>query len=242
MPVLLKINLGNLSFLIARNLHAVVQDLADSFVYKVDQSRADDLVVFALFLQHCQAHGSAKAIQAVIEAFTKMFDIGNRSIYAAISHHDLDEEQSQLVLKSVFLLNSAYQAIVVPKPAAALFEASNRASLFAVFGGNPGTTSYLDKIKWMLDIYKPLIGEYAAQMSDFLQTESHDKMIFRAYPKGLCIYKWINNDVALPDNKYLVSSPVSIPLVGLVQLIQLMVLYKTLSISPGELASKFSGK
>ncbi|KAJ1879715.1 fatty acid synthase alpha subunit Lsd1, partial [Coemansia sp. RSA 486] len=104
---------------------------------------------------------------------------------------------------------------------------------------NPGTTSYLDKARWMVDVYGPLIGDFVEQMSNFMQAESRDNRLVRAYPKGLCVSKWINNTLAVPDSQYLISSPVSIPLVGLVQLMQFMVLYKTLGVSPGELARRF---
>ncbi|KAJ2597032.1 hypothetical protein GGF39_003215, partial [Coemansia sp. RSA 1721] len=104
---------------------------------------------------------------------------------------------------------------------------------------NPGTASYLDQARWIVDVYGPLIGDFVEQMSDFMQAESRDNRLVRAYPKGLCVSKWINNTLAVPDSQYLISSPVSIPLVGLVQLMQFMVLYKTLGVTPGELARRF---
>ncbi|KAI8318483.1 hypothetical protein GQ54DRAFT_237194, partial [Martensiomyces pterosporus] len=42
-----------------------------------------------------------------------------------------------------------------------------------------------------------------------------------------------------PDSEYLLTVPVSIPAVGLIQLMQVMVAFKTLGLSPGELAKPF---
>ncbi|KAJ2507393.1 fatty acid synthase alpha subunit Lsd1, partial [Coemansia sp. RSA 1939] len=51
---------------------------------------------------------------------------------------------------------------------------------------------------------------------------------------------WITNPKEeLPSTEYLLSVAVSIPVVGLTQLMQIVVLYKTLGIAPGELAASF---
>ncbi|KAI8321102.1 hypothetical protein GQ54DRAFT_241681, partial [Martensiomyces pterosporus] len=42
-----------------------------------------------------------------------------------------------------------------------------------------------------------------------------------------------------PDSEYLLTVPVSMPAVGLIQLMQVMVAFKTLGLSPGELAKSF---
>ncbi|KAJ2634695.1 fatty acid synthase alpha subunit Lsd1, partial [Coemansia sp. RSA 1286] len=219
------------------DLHADVQDLADAFEENFSEASADRLYIFALFLQYCHDHGSFDVVKTVFKAFVKMFDFANQDIHAVVGSRGLDELQTQLVLKSFYSTQGVVQKVASSN--SALFASDVSANLFAVFGGNPGTTSHLDKARWMADVYGPLIGDFVEQMSDFMQAESRDKRLVRAYPKGLCVYRWINNTLAVPDDQYLISSPVSIPLVGLVQLMQFMVLYKTLGISPGELARRF---
>ncbi|KAJ2812529.1 fatty acid synthase alpha subunit Lsd1 [Coemansia furcata] len=43
----------------------------------------------------------------------------------------------------------------------------------------------------------------------------------------------------MPDEQYLLSIPVCLPLVGLIQLMHVVVLYKTLGVSPGDLVKRF---
>ncbi|KAJ2596486.1 hypothetical protein H4R99_004898, partial [Coemansia sp. RSA 1722] len=227
----------NVSFPVNQELEADAKSLVKTFDPDLDKATLDDFVCFALFLQHCVNKGFYDVAQAVFNEFCKQFDIGNKNIHVVASQRGLDEELASLALKTFF---SAYTLVGVFFPkSSALFDCSNDVCLFAVFGGNPGTTSYLDKARWMVNVYGPLIGDFVEQMSNFMQAESRDNRLVRAYPKGLCVSKWINNTLAVPDSQYLISSPVSIPLVGLVQLMQLMVLYKTLGVSPGELARRF---
>ncbi|KAJ2233635.1 fatty acid synthase alpha subunit Lsd1 [Coemansia sp. RSA 485] len=110
----------------------------------------------------------------------------------------------------------------------------------AVFGGNTGSTSYLDQARWMVDVYGPLISDYVVQVSEFLNAESMDDRLIDAYGDGLAIHRWITEPASVPEHEYLISSPVSMPLIGLVQLMQLMVLYKSFNVSPGDLARRFS--
>ncbi|KAJ1998698.1 fatty acid synthase alpha subunit Lsd1, partial [Coemansia thaxteri] len=109
----------------------------------------------------------------------------------------------------------------------------------ALFGGQRGTTSYMDEAAWMLDVYRPLLLDFVSHMSAFLHRESQDERVSYVYPKGLGILKWLTIDGTMPDEQYLLSIPVSMPLVGLAQLMHVMVLYKTLRVTPGELVKGF---
>ncbi|KAI8317922.1 hypothetical protein GQ54DRAFT_294655, partial [Martensiomyces pterosporus] len=76
-------------------------------------------------------------------------------------------------------------------------------------------------------------------MSAFLQRESQDPRIIGYYAKGLDVARWLASPESQPDPEYLLTVPVSIPAVGLIQLMQVMVAFKTLGLSPGELAKSF---
>ncbi|KAI8317976.1 hypothetical protein GQ54DRAFT_294624, partial [Martensiomyces pterosporus] len=76
-------------------------------------------------------------------------------------------------------------------------------------------------------------------MSAFLQRESQDHRISRCYAKGLDIAHWLASPESQPDSEYLLTVPVSIPAVGFIQLMQVMVAFKTLGLSPGQLAKSF---
>ncbi|KAJ2073744.1 fatty acid synthase alpha subunit Lsd1 [Coemansia sp. S155-1] len=109
----------------------------------------------------------------------------------------------------------------------------------ALFGGQRGTSNYLDEAEWLFDVYRPLLIDFVSRMSAFLHCESQDKRISHVYSKGLDVLRWLITSSAMPDDQYLLSIPVCLPLVGLIQLMQVMVLYKTLGISPGDLVKRF---
>ncbi|KAJ2842305.1 hypothetical protein GGI22_007594, partial [Coemansia erecta] len=76
-------------------------------------------------------------------------------------------------------------------------------------------------------------------MSAFLDAESKDPRVAQVYRKGLDVYKWICQPETAPNENYVCGAAISLPIVGLTQLMQIMVLFKTLRVSPGELVSRF---
>src|SRR5690606_7295383 len=57
--------------------------------------------------------------------------------------------------------------------------------------------------------------------------------------KGFDVLSWLNNVDSTPDVQYLLSAPVSLPLIGLLQLTHYAITCKVLGVEPGEL--KFAG-
>ncbi|KAJ2751656.1 fatty acid synthase alpha subunit Lsd1 [Coemansia pectinata] len=105
----------------------------------------------------------------------------------------------------------------------------------AMFGRQRGTGNYLDEAEWLLDVYRPLLLDFVSRMSAFLHRESQNKCVSHVYSKGLDVLCWLTTPYAMPEEQYLLL----IPLVGLIQLMHVMVLYKTLGISPGDLVKRF---
>ncbi|KAJ2470927.1 fatty acid synthase alpha subunit Lsd1, partial [Coemansia sp. RSA 2320] len=108
-----------------------------------------------------------------------------------------------------------------------------------MFGGQGGVDNYIEETRMLYATYRPLVSDYVACMSEFLQQEAGEAAFSQVYRKGLDVVAWLESDEEVPDQEYMLSVPVSIPVVGLTQLMQVMVLFKTLGISPGELASSF---
>ncbi|KAJ1784626.1 beta subunit of fatty acid synthetase, partial [Coemansia sp. RSA 2399] len=110
----------------------------------------------------------------------------------------------------------------------------------ALFGGqHGGAINCVYEASWLLDVYGPLVRDYLASMSEFLDTESKDSRVSQVYYNGLDLYKWICKPETAPCEDYVRGIAVSLPIVGLTQLMQIMVLFKTLRVSPGELVSRF---
>ncbi|KAJ2709241.1 beta subunit of fatty acid synthetase, partial [Coemansia spiralis] len=196
----------------------------------------------AQFLEHCAAHSEAAAV-AVLEALCREYGIPSTDVHAVVQQHGLDEAAAQRVLRAYYLLWSAEAArhcypAAGAQPLPALF-ASGETRLLAMFGGQPGSTAYIAEARWLLDVYRPLLGDFVARMSAHLAALALDDRLSVVYKKGLDVHKWLTG--LEPDAEYLVSAPVSMPLTGLVQLMHVMVLHKTLGVSPGELLHCFKG-
>ncbi|KAJ2436656.1 fatty acid synthase alpha subunit Lsd1, partial [Coemansia sp. RSA 2424] len=221
-----------------------IRELSHSFT--ADSTEALSAIeLHAAFIQHCVKHGSSEAVLAVFDAFCLTYGTATRDIHVIVQAQGLDEAAAQRVLKGYF---SAWPIVnghsgtppaawpVAPLPA--LFAAEST-GLMAMFGGQRGTSSYLDEAVWLLDVYRPLLSEFVSHMSAFLHRESQDKRVSFVYSKGLDVLRWLATPSAMPDDQYLLSIPVCQPIVGLIQLMHVMVLYKALGVSPGELVKRF---
>ncbi|KAJ2585155.1 fatty acid synthase alpha subunit Lsd1, partial [Coemansia sp. RSA 1797] len=230
-----------IELVISSELYDIVQELATTF--DVDSKQEFTAIeLHALFLRHCKVHNENAAL-AVLGAFCKDFDVPAANIHVVVQQQDLSEEAARLVLNAYYLLWNisaarCYYFSDNSQTLPALFSADS-AHLMAVFGGQPGLPSYLDEARWLFNAYGPLLSDFVMHMSEFLDAQARDGQLSGVYEKGLCVFKWLNQPGSEPDVDYLTAVPVSIPLTGLIQLMQLMVLYKTLGVSPGNLTQLF---
>ncbi|KAI8318029.1 hypothetical protein GQ54DRAFT_314874, partial [Martensiomyces pterosporus] len=214
------------------------EDLVQSFL---QTSPGGDLKtpieVHARFIEHCAPRSPDIAL-AAFAAFNNSFCTRN-NIHVVVQEHGLDANQAKAVLRGYFSAwNIASARGAVPSSAPALFPDPS-VSMMAIFGGQGGMDNYLDEARDLVDIYGPLLADYPARISAFLQRESQDPRISTCYAKGLDVARWLASPESQPDPEYLLTVPVSIPAVGLIQLMQVMVAFKTLGLSPGELAKSF---
>ncbi|KAJ2816610.1 fatty acid synthase alpha subunit Lsd1, partial [Coemansia sp. 'formosensis'] len=198
----------------------------------------------AAFIQHSVDRGSSEVALVVFDAFCQTYGITARDIHVVVQAHGLDEAAARRVLKGYFSAWSIVSSGGLPsslRPAAAtpaLF-AADSLGLMAMFGGQRGTSNYLDEAVWLFDVYRPLLTEFVSRMSAFLHRESQDKRVGFVYSKGLDVLNWITTSGSMPNELYLLSIPVCQPLVALIQLMHVMVLYKTLGVSPGDVVKHF---
>ncbi|OUM69465.1 hypothetical protein PIROE2DRAFT_38102 [Piromyces sp. E2] len=124
----------------------------------------------------------------------------------------------------------------------ALFQAvaKHKASIFAVFGGQ-GSEDYFEEIKEIYNTYETIVKSYLERMACILEELASKPELLQFFPKGLHVLKWLEEPETLPDNKYLVNAPISLPLVGLCQLLHYTVLYKSLDKTPDEMRRCFVG-
>ncbi|KAJ2318072.1 fatty acid synthase alpha subunit Lsd1, partial [Coemansia sp. RSA 2681] len=200
-----------------------VQELAHTFCARPTEALSA-IELHAAFIQYCVDWGSSKVALAVFDDFCQSFGTDTHNIHVIVQAQGLDDAAARRVLRGYFSAwpiatsrlnasSSARPAILIP----ALFAAES-VELMAMFGGQRGTSSYLDEAEWLLDVYRPLLSDFVFRMSAFLHRESQDSRVGFVYSKGLDVFRWLTTPSAMPDELYLLSIPVCLPLVGLIQL------------------------
>ncbi|ABN68335.2 Fatty acid synthase subunit beta Includes: 3-hydroxypalmitoyl-[acyl-carrier-protein] dehydratase; Enoyl-[acyl-carrier-protein] reductase [NADH]; [Acyl-carrier-protein] acetyltransferase; [Acyl-carrier-protein] malonyltransferase; S-acyl fatty acid synthas [Scheffersomyces stipitis CBS 6054] len=113
------------------------------------------------------------------------------------------------------------------------------AKLVAIFGGQGNTDDYFEELRDLYKLYKGLIHDdliepFAAKLAKLVKQDSaFDKI----YTQGLNILSWLSNPEQTPDQDYLLSVPVSCPVICIIQLCHYAITCKVLGLTPGELRS-----
>ncbi|KAJ2564852.1 hypothetical protein IW140_005573 [Coemansia sp. RSA 1813] len=230
----------------------IVQELVKTFSPTDGSALSTEIEVYAAFLEHC-VKSKPPSAPAVLDHFAHYFAIDSdaNDIHSVVSKHKLDESGARLVLRAFYLLwddpacSHNYRRAVSDRQHSvlpALFSTKSKASVMALFGGqHGGSINCMYEASWLLDVYGSLVRDYLASMSEFLDAESKDHRVSQLYYSGLNVYKWVCKPQTMPSEDYVRGIAVSLPIVGLTQLMQIKVLFKTLGVTPGELVNQFKG-
>ncbi|KAJ6066366.1 hypothetical protein N7444_000119 [Penicillium canescens] len=125
----------------------------------------------------------------------------------------------------------------------ALFSAASteEAGIYTVFGGQGNIEEYFDELRAIYTTYPSFISELILPSEELLHSLSREPEAKKLYPKGLDIMPWLKDRDAQPDTDYLVSAPVSLPFINLVQLAHYMVICNVLGRQQGELLERIKG-
>ncbi|ORX69118.1 hypothetical protein DL89DRAFT_284449 [Linderina pennispora] len=178
-------------------------------------SPATDIEILAAFATHC-ANANPDVSIAVFQHIHKTY-CASDNIHVVVQQLALSPDQAHTVLKGYYSVWDILEShgLLPDAPRPALFSEDN-IRLVAMFGGQDGTGHYLDEAALLFDGVSPT-------------------------SRAFCPV-WILSPETRPKAPYLALYPVSIMTVAVVQLMHLMVLYKTLRLSPGELSQSFKGK
>ncbi|KAK9387219.1 acyl transferase domain-containing protein [Lipomyces mesembrius] len=119
--------------------------------------------------------------------------------------------------------------------------AEGRASIFAIFGGQGNIEEYFDELRNVYSLYHGLIDDFIQHCARELLKLAADDRTMKVYSNGLDIMRWLREPESTPDLDYLVSAPVSLPLIGVTQLTHYAATCMILGKEPGELRSNLAG-
>lgn len=120
--------------------------------------------------------------------------------------------------------------------------ASNNAKLVAIFGGQGNTDDYFEELRELYQTYHSLISDVieaaASKLTELVKfTDDTEKV----YTQGFNLIQWLKHPEMTPENDYLLSIPISCPLIGVIQLVHYAVTARVLGFTPGKLRSHLIG-
>jgi fatty acid synthase subunit beta len=182
-----------------------------------------------------------EVLKLVLNEFERAFMRGN-DVHAIAAGLSGITAKKVLVVQSYYAGRAAAGRVTKPYDSA-LFRAAaeDNVNIYTVFGGQGNIEEYFDELREVYTTYPSFVEDLVSSAAELLQSLSREPEASKLYPKGLDILQWLHDPDSQPDTDYLVSAPVSLPLIGLVQLAHYMVTCKVLGRQPGELLERLSG-
>ncbi|OBZ72637.1 Fatty acid synthase subunit beta [Grifola frondosa] len=230
-----------------------MQDEVDTTA-ELENATEATVELFALFLSFIASKldedaQSVSARTSILLKSLKHFTtshLSQQDIHVVAATFDSDSRKT--------VLASYYQALAaleqkevsdIPRaPSSALLSAAAQgdASIYALFGGQGTNEVYFDELQTLYDIYKPYVASFLTTITrEVLVPLVAASEATSYYTHGLDVVSWLSGASPRPPTAYLASVPVSLPLIGLTQLTQYLVICQVSKLSPGELRSRLQG-
>lgn len=220
----------------------------DELAQDDEPSSVPDLIArFLGFVAHQVDEGEDDAqgsydevLKLVLIEFERAFLQGN-DVHAVASSLPGIQQKKLAVVQSYYAARATTNRPVKPN-VSALFRAADegKASIYAIFGGQ-GNIEYFEELRDVYTAYPSFVEKFVQASAQLLQSLARDSRAEKLYSKGLDVMRWLHNRDSQPDTDYLVSAPVSLPLIGLCQLAHYTVTCRTLGLSPGAVRERLNG-
>ncbi|RDW77183.1 fatty acid synthase-like protein subunit beta [Coleophoma cylindrospora] len=248
------------SFLIPTSLHFHASQIKDRFLASLpaptDELAQDDepssvAELVARYLGFVadeveegedDAQGSyEEVLKIVLNEFERGFLRGNEVHALVATLPGIDAKRLEVV-RSYYAARAALQRPIRAHESALFRAASDeKAKIYSVFGGQGNIEEYFDELRELYKTYPAFIEPMITSSAELLQNLSRDPRAEKLYSKGLDVMTWLHDPESTPDVDYMVSAPVSFPLIGLVQFAHYSVTCKVLGLTPGQFRERISG-
>ncbi|KAF3401858.1 Fatty acid synthase subunit beta [Penicillium rolfsii] len=259
-PLILSHGSLEFSFLVPTSLHFHASQLKDGFTTSLpeptDELAQDDepssvvelVARYIGYVAHEVEEGEDDAqgtylevLKLVLNEFERAFMRGNDVHAVAAALSSIVPKKNQVV-EAYYAGRAAAGRPTKPYDSALFRAASDEAAgIYTVFGGQGNIEEYFDELRTVYTTYPSFVEDLIVSSAELLQSLSREPEASKLYPKGLDIMRWLQDRDAQPDTDYLVSAPVSLPLIGLVQLAHYTVTCKVLGQQPGDLVERIRG-
>jgi fatty acid synthase subunit beta len=182
-----------------------------------------------------------EVLKLVLQEFERAFLRGNE-VHALVATLPGIQQKKLITVRSYYAARAAVDRPVKHHESALFREAADgNAVIYAVLGGQGNIEEYFDELREIYNTYPSFVEDFLTAEAQHLLTLSRDSTAQKLYSKGLDVMRWLNNRDSQPDTDYLVSAPVSLPLIGLTQLAHYVVTCRVLGSHPGHIRGRLSG-
>ncbi|KAF5864599.1 hypothetical protein ETB97_007157 [Aspergillus alliaceus] len=178
-----------------------------------------------------------------VETFEKDI-LRNREVHGVLKELDASAEIKSAILAAYIQARHALRKLSRPaKPQSSLLLAAQekKVLLYTVFGGQGNDEHYFDELRTVYHTYTPLVHDLILSASSMLQRQSLEDRFSRFYHQGLDIIAWLEHSERAPEPAYLISAPLSMPLIGLLQLAWYRVIGRVLGATPAQIQAAVAG-
>ncbi|KAK9765807.1 fatty acid synthase alpha subunit Lsd1 [Basidiobolus ranarum] len=255
-PLAVKFGKTEITILIPNDIWVSAEQIREDFqsTYKPADPASEELTkveLAAKFLSYAIENNKKDenlqllpVIQTVFSHFREQY-LKSNDVHAVT--RSLVPEARNAVIKAYFeayvLLNDQGLLEENTSPKSALFTAveDKHASLFAIFGGQGNIEEYFDELYNIFVTYEGFARPFIQQVAGVLRNLANDDEARIIHTKGLDVLRWLENPESKPDQAYLISAPVSLPLIGLTQLLHYHIMIKVLNQTPDQVRKLISG-
>lgn len=181
---------------------------------------------------------------ASLKHFTTSY-LSQQDVHTFTAGYETDTRKTVLThYYSALATLEARGASPIPRaPASALLSAAleKSASVYALFGGQGTNEVYFDELQALYDTYEPYVASFLSDASKVLLQLVEESEDTTFYTHGMDVVSWLSGATPVPPLSYLASVPVSMPLIGLTQLTQYLIISRVTNLSPGQLRERFAG-
>jgi fatty acid synthase subunit beta, fungi type len=230
-------------------LFSRVKSLRDAFIHTINDvaKPSSTIELAAQFLefiaQEVEKHGEdldRDVLEVTIEQFQFTF-LQQTELHSTVARL----ENNHRILYSYYTALGKMQPQSpgdVDKSALLRSAKQGKTRVYLVFGGQGNMENYFDELRAIYDSYSPLIKPFLIRMIRHLDHLAHTAIDSKSLlPYGFDVMKWLEYPDHQPAIEYLISAPVSFPLIGVIQLLHFITICRVLGVKPGDINDRVSG-
>ncbi|OAV94208.1 hypothetical protein PTTG_27068 [Puccinia triticina 1-1 BBBD Race 1] len=207
------------------------------------------LAHYLLFLASTAAQNAPLIRPAIAHFHTHVLDSPPTDIHSAAADLTSSDPARRLVIRAYFQARHALPPTLAHElpgpPLGKLWDKAQQGKkLVGVFGGQGVNETYWQELVNLYALYPSILAPFLEAADAHLQAlcttpQAQASALYKHH--GLRILAWLTTPASTPPTAYLASCPVSLPLIGLVQIAHYMALGRVQGLTPNGVSSQLAG-